>query len=166
MPERTASTIVEVPNELLFTEVKKILALGRCATFRVKGNSMRLFLESGRDTVKIKSVAPDAIKTGDVVLACIPTSGQYVLHRVIRRTGSRLVLMGDGNIKGTEECRDEDVVGRAVAFYRKGRNKPDSTSSMKWQCYSALWLRLKPLRRYILAFHRRVWLRIFPIRNV
>lgn len=164
MPERSASTIIEVPNELLFAEVKKILDNGQCATFRVKGNSMRLFLESRRDIVRLAPVRPDDIAVGDVVLARIPATRRYVLHRVVRRQGPELVLMGDGNVEGTEQCRAADVVGRAVAFYRKGRSKPDTTDSRKWRCYSALWLRLKPLRRYILAFYRRIWLKVFPVR--
>ena len=120
---------------------------------------MRLFLENERDKVKIEPIAPEAVRVRDVVLAEI-SPDQYVLHRVIRREGNRLTLMGDGNIKGTETCQDTDVVGIATAFYRKGRTTPDLVSSRKWRIYSRLWLALLPCRRIILGIYRRLPFRI------
>ncbi len=147
--------VLEVPNHLLIAEVRRALQQGHTATLRVKGYSMRLFLESNRDKVLLAPVAPDAVKVRDVVLAEVSPE-HYVLHRVIDRKGDRLVLMGDGNIKGTETCRDTDVVGIAIAFYRKGRSKPDRTDGLKWRIYSQVWLALKPLRRIILGVYRRI----------
>lgn len=147
--------IIEVPNHLLIAEVKKALNNGKSATLRVKGYSMRLFLDSERDIVKLEPINPDAVKVRDVVLAEVSPE-HYVLHRVIRRNGSQLVLMGDGNIRGTERCKDSDVVGIATAFYRKGRTKPDTTDGLKWRIYSSIWLALKPFRRIILGVYRRI----------
>ena len=92
--------VIEVPNHLLIGEIKKAIREGHTATLRVKGFSMRLFLESQRDIVKLAPIRPEAVKVRDVVLAEI-AKDQYVLHRVIRRDGSQLTLMGDGNIRGT-----------------------------------------------------------------
>lgn len=147
--------VLEVPNHLLIAEVRRALQQGHTATLRVKGYSMRLFLESNRDKVLLAPVAPEAVKVRDVVLAEVSPE-HYVLHRVIDRKEDRLVLMGDGNIKGTETCRDTDVVGIAIAFYRKGRIKPDRTDGLKWRIYSQVWLALKPLRRIILGVYRRI----------
>ena len=147
--------VIEVPNHLLIAEIKKALNSGHSATLRVKGYSMRLYLESGRDIVKLNPIQPAEIKVRDVVLAEVAPA-HYVLHRVIKRNGRQLVLMGDGNIRGTECCNDSDVVGIATAFYRKGRKKPDRTDGLKWRVYSRIWLALKPFRRIILGVYRRI----------
>lgn len=152
MPEPITKT---VPNALLIGQIDRMLKEGHTATFRVKGYSMRLFLENERDVVKLTRVSPEQIKLHDVVLA-YTTAGLYVLHRVIKREGNRLTLMGDGNVVGTEECTVDDVVGIAVAFYRKGRQKPDLVTGMKWKVYTSVWLTLKPLRRIILGVCRRL----------
>lgn len=146
---------IQVPNEILIAEVKRVLEAGHSATFRVKGYSMRPFLETERDVVKIESTPPESIQVKDVVLAEIAPK-QYVLHRVISRVDNLLTLRGDGNVRGVEHCKDTDVVGIATAFYRKGRNKPDLVSSFKWRFYSDCWLALTPFRRILLATYRRL----------
>jgi hypothetical protein len=37
----------------------------------------------------------------------------------------------------------------------------DSTKGRKWRVYSYVWTRLFPIRRYLLAFYRRIWLKLF-----
>ena len=44
---------------------------------------------------------------------------------------------------------------------KKGREKIDKTNSLKWRIYSALWTTLLPMRRYLLAFYSRIWIRLF-----
>lgn len=146
---------LQVPNKVLIAEVKQALSQGHSATFRIKGYSMRLFLENGRDMVKLAPIDSAAIKEHDVVLAEIAPD-HYVLHRVIKREGHQLTLMGDGNIRGTESCDDRKVVGIATAFYRKNHTKPDLTTGLKWRIYTYIWLAMKPLRRWILAVYRRL----------
>ncbi|MDD7079693.1 MAG: S24/S26 family peptidase [Prevotella sp.] len=148
------SRVVEVPNEVLIGEIKRSLQQGHTATFRVKGNSMRPFLENLRDIAKVEAVVPESISEGDVVLAEIAPQ-LYVLHRVIDRTDNQLTLKGDGNVVGVEHCLDTDVIALATAFYRKGRKKPDQVTSLKWRIYSSIWLTLTPLRRILLAIYRR-----------
>ena len=153
---------ITIPNHILIPDVKqKIDTLGS-ATIRVHGFSMRLFLENGRDKVTLCRPNEETLKRGDVVLAEV-TPKLYVLHRIIRREGDQLTLMGDGNVAGTEHCLVKDVIGVVTAFYRKGRSVPDSAEGLKWKVYSKIWLALAPMRRWILAFYRRIWLRLFPV---
>lgn len=150
---------VIVPNKILIGEVKNALNAGKSAMIRVKGHSMRLFLESERDIVKLVRTSPSEVQINDVILA--ETAPEiYVLHRVIKREGTKLTLMGDGNIKGTETCTEDQIVGKVTEFYRKGRIKPDSISGLKWRTYSKIWLIIKPLRRYILGIVRKLNLSI------
>ena len=126
-------------------------------TLRLRGFSMRPFLEDGRD--KALLTKPVTIKKGDAVLAEV-TPGHYVLHRIISIKGENVVLRGDGNI-GVERCSLADIKGFAIGFYRKGRTKLDRTNGLKWRVYSLVWTTLFPLRRYLLAFYRRIWLKMF-----
>ena len=151
---------IALPNALFIPEIKRAIDEGHTVTFRVRGYSMRLFLEDRRDKVVL---APcKEVKVGDVVLAEI-RKDIYVLHRIIKKEGEQLTLMGDGNIYGTETCSTSNIIGIAIGFLRKGREEMESTNGKKWKIYSFFWLHLKPIRRYILAFYRIFYLKTFPI---
>jgi hypothetical protein len=138
-------------------EVIRLLEEGHTVTLPLKGYSMRPFLENQRD--KALLAKPQNIATGDPVLAEIQP-GHYVLHRIIRIEGNNVTLRGDGNLSN-EYCTLADVKAKAIAFYRKGRTRPDDVKGWKWRIYSWIWMRLFPLRRYLLAFYRRIWLKCF-----
>lgn len=144
-----------IPNEVLIPQIATLIKEGRNVTFLVKGFSMRPFLENARDKVILSPVRKD-IEAGDVVLAEVGTR-RYVLHRVLRRRGNELTLLGDGNVRGTEQCRIADVVGIATGFYRKQRQTPDLVSGLKWRTYSLIWTHTRFMRRYALALHRRLF---------
>lgn len=116
---------------------------------------MRPFLEDNRDKALLSKAQKPNV--GDVVLAEI-SPGHYVLHRITKIRGRHITLQGDGNLN-TEECELEDIKGFAIGFYRKGRGTLDKTNGLKWRVYSALWILLRPIRKYLLAFYRRVWLK-------
>lgn len=163
MPTHSMKNI-KIPNNILIPDIKNKITQYGNATIRVYGYSMRIFLENGRDKVTLTRPEIDKLQKGDVVLAEIAPQ-LYVLHRIIRRNGNHLTLMGDGNVQGTEECDVNSVIGIATAFYRKNREKPDLATSKKWKIYSRVWLTLTPIRRWILAFYRHIWLKIFPIKQ-
>lgn len=130
---------------------------GHSVTLRLRGISMRPFLEDNRDKAILKkAISP---KVGDVVLAEIGDK-HYVLHRIIKIEGEHVTMQGDGNVS-TETCKMQDVHGIALGFYRKGRSELEKTDSTKWKIYSFVWMHLRPVRKYLLAFHRIVWLRLF-----
>lgn len=144
-------------NSEFLPEVVKMLNEGHTVTLRLRGFSMRPFLEDRRDKVLLtKAINP---QRGDAVLAEVGHH-HYVLHRIIDIQGNHVTLRGDGNL-GVEQCTIADIKGFAVGFYRKGRTKLDPTNGMKWRIYSSLWTTLYPIRRYLLAFYRRIWLKMF-----
>lgn len=144
-------------NSLLLPEIVKMLNEGHSVTLLLRGYSMRPFLEDGRDKALLTQ-AHD-VKVGDAVLAEIRPK-HFVLHRIIKIEVHRVTLRGDGNL-GTEICNLEDVKASVVGFYRKGRTKLDKTDGKKWKIYSAIWTRLFPIRRYLLAAYRRIWIPLF-----
>lgn len=157
LPDDIKITEVKMPNAVLLPEIVKMLNEGHTVTLRLRGYSMRPFLEDGRD--KALLIKPDQPKVGDAVLAEIEPK-HFVLHRIISIEGDKVVLRGDGNL-GVERCTTADIRGGVVGFYRKGREKLDRTDGWKWKTYSWIWTRLYPIRRYLLAFYRRIWLKFF-----
>lgn len=140
---------ITIPNEILIPEVGRLLAEGREVEMRPKGNSMLPFIRQEKDNVVLKK--KDNVEKGDIVL--VDLGGRYVLHRIIAEDGERLTLMGDGNIRGTESCTKDNVLGTVVKIVRPG-GKSVTPSKGK------LWKALLPVRRYLLAFYRRVWTKI------
>src|SRR5574344_410664 len=128
---------LQLPNDKFLPIVRQVIQEGHSATIRVKGFSMRPFLETCRDKVILSK--PFGIKTGDAVLAEIE-KGHFVLHRIIAINGTHITLMGDGNIQGTEACELSDIAGKVTTFIRKG--KPVSVQSRRWRIYSYLWPKL------------------------
>lgn len=140
---------VELPNEVFLKEVVALIADGHHVTLRVRGVSMRPFLEDRRD--KIILTKPHAPKVGDAVLAEI-APGKYVFHRIIAITGSKVTLKGDGNVWGTEECRIENVVASTLTFVRRGKHY--SPQGRTWRYYSALWPKWSFARRVLLKLYK------------
>ena len=165
-----------VDNDIFIPEIKRFIDEGKTVTITVRGYSMRVFVEHERDKVLLEPVKN--LEIGDVVLARAHFIGRngvpiirnrkevkrYVLHRLINRDGDDLVLKGDGNVYGVETCTTSDVVAKARGFYRKGSKKIDLVTGRKWRIYSYVWLKLAFMRRYLLAFYRRIWLKIFPVK--
>lgn len=148
---------VHFANAEFLPEVVKMLNEGHTVTLRLRGVSMRPFLEDNRDKALITKA--QMISVGDAVLAEIEP-GHYVLHRIVKISGDDITLKGDGNL-GVEHCKRADVKGFVVGFYRKGRKTMDRTNGWKWATYSIIWMTLSPVRRYLLAAYRRLWLRFF-----
>lgn len=149
--------VLELPNAALMPEIVRLLETTPTVTLPLKGISMRPFLEDGRD--KALLTKPHGVKVGDPVLAEI-APGHYVLHRIVAIDGDAITLLGDGNIT-PEHCLRGDIRATAIGFYRKGRQKPDMTDGRKWRNYSKVWMALRPVRRWLLAFYRRIWLKLF-----
>ena len=145
---------IKISNHLFMHEISRMFKEKgkQSVTFVVRGYSMRPFVEHERD--KVVLTPPRTPKIGDVVLAEVAEK-TYALHRVIKIEGDIYTMQGDGNPTGMiETFTEEKIVGVAEAFIRKGKLIP--LTSRKWRVYSALWRWLKPLRRILLAIHRRV----------
>ncbi len=148
---------VNIENSVLFPEICKLLDEGHTVTLGLKGFSMRPFLENNRD--KAVLIKGDGLRKGEPVLAEV-APGHYVLHRLVKIDGDKLTLLGDGNLT-PEHCRRDDVKAHVIGFYRKGNTELDSIGGHKWKVYSWWWTRLRPIRRWLLAFYRRIWIPLF-----
>lgn len=147
-----------IPNKILLPQVVELLNAGKKVTINVKGFSMHPFIRGDRDSVILKKL--DVYNVGDIVLANIGDN-VFVIHRIINISNNIVTLMGDGNVVGVEKCKLSDVAGVVDTIIRKGKNvDPNSKKELR---RSKLWKKLLPIRRYLLAFYRRIIIKIFPI---
>lgn len=141
-----------VSNDILVPEIARLVAEGSKVAFTPKGVSMLPFIRGDRDTVLL--APPVSLNKWDIVLAKAGKS--YVLHRIIDLREEELILMGDGNLIGVERCRPQDVIAVAEKII-KGKKEIDCHS--KWfMRQTCIWQKLKPLRRWILAIYKRIFL--------
>ena len=151
----------EIPNDVLLGLVRDMIRDGgtdeqgtriehHTAIIWVKGYSMRPFLEHMRDKVQLSFPSRD-LQVGDAVLAEI-APGHYVLHRIIEVNGDRLTLMGDGNTRGTEQCRVRDVAGIVTQYIRPNRTLLADDPALCRRIRR--WRRLLPIRRYLLLIYK------------
>lgn len=142
-----------LPNDLLIPEVAELIRQGRTVTLTARGNSMNPFIVDRRDRVVLSPCTDAQLQPGAVVLA-LTNDHRYVLHRIVRRQGDELTLLGDGNLHQTERTDTSRVIGLLTAVIRKGRTYP--TNGAVWLHYSRWWRRLTPVRRWLLAIFRRI----------
>ena len=136
----------------ILEEATRLAKEGLSVTLPVKGNSMLPFIIGGKESVILQK--PDHPKVGDVVLAWVENC-RYVVHRIIKIDGHDVVLMGDGNIIGTEHCKIDDICAIATHVVSADGKRHDLYS--KWRMRATrLWWYLRPIRRYILAIYRRL----------
>lgn len=136
-----------MPNDILLAQAGNFLQEGREVILKAKGDSMLPFIRSGRDSVALRRC--DEPQVGDIVL--VKLSDRYVMHRVIAKDGQTYTMMGDGNIRGTESFRQEDVLGKVTRIIR-----PDGREIIPGN--GRIWRMLLPIRRWLLAFYRRIWM--------
>ena len=160
--ERRAMQRLSIPNEVLLPEVEKLLSLGTCVTLRTKGNSMLPFIVGDRDCVTLEPT--DNFTPGDIVLAHLRKKDQYVLHRILSIKDGLVTLMGDGNLYGREYCQVTDICGKVRTILRKGKITIDPNNKTERR-KAAIWLKLLPVRRYLLAIYRRLYLRNIKFLN-
>lgn len=134
-----------LPNDVLLPEVAKFLDEGREVELSPKGNSMLPFIREGKDSVVLKKLP--SVEVGDIVLVQLP--GRYVMHRVVDENRNLLTLMGDGNIRGTESCTRDEVLGTVICIVRGGKRRVKPGKGRWWRV-------LLPFRRIILGIYRRL----------
>ena len=146
---------VVVPNAILLGEVKSLLAEGKDVVIPTKGNSMLPFIRGGRDSVNLRRL--EDVGVGDIVLAEI-REGVYVLHRVFAVDGESVILKGDGNLRGVENCRRSDIAGTALSILKDNVREVDCRAPKALRRARA-WRALgRPFRRVFLAIYRRVFI--------
>lgn len=142
--DRTMTSVL-LPNDVLLSGAEVFLNEGRDVVLKTKGNSMLPFIRGDRDSVRLRK--SDCLEVGDIVLVRLP--GRYVMHRIISSAGDNFVMMGDGNLVGTESFKRKDVIGKVVTIIKENGKEVIPGKGQFWK-------RLRPVRRYLLAIYRRI----------
>ena len=137
----------------MMEEIKVLISEDKKVTITVKGNSMNPFFVHLRDQITLGPWEDADIRKGTVALVK-DTKGNYLIHRITRREGNMVTLVGDGNIGLTETATLENIIGIMYSITRKGRTH--SSKGMLWRCYSWLWMLLMPVRRWPLGLWRKL----------
>ena len=106
---------------------------------RLIGQSIHPFFRSG---IRLRPLRPGDLVRGHVVLG-ETDAGNFVVHRIIRVETSHIVLLGDGNVAGTETIPRERIYGIVDC----GRLH---------LLLARIWLWMRPVRKYPLWFLRRI----------
>ena len=139
-----------ITDETILSEAIRLVGEGVSVTLPVNGRSMLPFIIGGRESVILQK--PSKPKVGDVVLAWVDGS-RYVVHRIISISGANVVLMGDGNIAGTELCSTGDI--KAIATHVVDSDDKIHYLYNRWRRLAArTWWHMRPVRRYLLAIYR------------
>lgn len=99
------------------------------------------FFQSG-SVVRLRPLAEGDLAPGHVVLGRTD-AGSYVIHRILRVAGSRVVLLGDGNTLGTETIPRERIYGIVDC-------------GPLHLALARVWSRMRPVRKYPLWLLRRI----------
>ena len=91
---------------------------GKVIALVPQGISMLPFIKGGVDQVYL--LKKDKVEVGDIVL--VEYHGKHILHRVYAIDGEQLILMGDGNLEGTEQVAADEVMGTVVDIVHNGRH--------------------------------------------
>lgn len=137
----------------MMEEIRKMISEGKTVTITLKGNSMNPFIVHLRDQMTLGPWKDEDIRKGTVALVR-DIYGNHLIHRIIKREGNKVTLLGDGNIGMTETATLDNVIGIMYALTRKGRTY--TPKSLSWRIYSAIWAILTPIRRYPLGLWRRI----------
>lgn len=130
-----------ISNQSAFSQARDLLLEGESVRIAVRGQSMLPFFQSG-STILLRPIRKEDFQVGHVVMA-ESAPGRFVVHRIHRLEGDRVVLLGDGNLYGTETMSREKVYGIVDCGWLHLR-------------LAALWRIMQPLRRYPLAVLRRI----------
>ena len=103
-----------------------VLATGKRFRFTAHGISMSPFIRNG-DRVELETIT--TVSVGDVVAA---TLGEKLLvHRVIRKNGTRYQLKGDHLIGADGWFEQETLLGKVVAVYHDEKKQPIGITRFK-----------------------------------
>ena len=133
-----------IANDIFFASVEELLKEGRSVEMLLPGGSysMRPFLRSGKDEIRLSSAEGVELRKGMVVL--FRSHGTHILHRVRRvEKNGRLVIKGDGNYRKTEYATTRDVVAWVSRVIPNGRGRGFAYGSLRWHLRSAWSLMVK-----------------------
>lgn len=142
-----------ISNDLYFAEVQRMLDEGKEVRIRIKGGSMRPFIQDG-DSVLLLAYSGGALLPGSNLLA--KHQGKYVFHRYVGKKNGQIILAGDGNLVLKEYIDPTDIIAVASVHYPQ-QSAEEINLNYRWARLRGLaWYRIRLLRRIVAKLKRMV----------
>lgn len=142
----------ELDTQAYVGALKELVEEGHEVSLRIAGSSMAPFLVHQRDTIFFRKPHRE-LRVGDMVFYR-RRNGQYVMHRIVRIRDGGYYLVGDAQqeIEGPlDRCQ---IFALVTAVERKGRLlRP---GSFWWEFFARVWLRMIPMRRWIMKVYGKL----------
>ncbi|MEH6305842.1 S24 family peptidase [Olivibacter sp. CPCC 100613] len=152
MNEQTKDTQIRIiSNELYFTEVQCMLDDGKEVRIRIKGNSMRPFIQDG-DTVLLSAYQGGTLQLGSNVLA--RHQRKYVFHRYVGKKNGQIVLAGDGNLVLREYINPTAIIAVALVHFPQNSAKEINLNHSHARFRGLIWYHIRLIRRIIAKLNR------------
>ena len=134
-----------LPNKEFFKEMISLLEEGKTVSLKVKGTSMKPFLDE--DTEAFISKETKFLK-GDICLFMY--NDQYLLHRLLKIEKDTYYFRGDNSIR-IEKVLIKNIYGKVLYYKRNNITIKPNTFLSKFKWYNFLLFRkLKSLAKHIL----------------
>ena len=145
--------IVKVKSDAIFEMVKDMLEMDKSAKITVVGDSMFPFLRNGIDSVELSQSNFVDIGRGDIVMIK-RTTGQYVMHRVIKKELDCFFMVGDAQQWIEGPLLPEQLVAVVKTVWR--RDKRIECAELKWGLPAMVWLKALRVRGVLLRVIRKL----------
>lgn len=143
------SKITILSAEKLIPPLLELLEQAESVPLVISGSSMAPFLVHRRDTVFLSRIR-GPLKRGDMILYR-RSNGYYVLHRIYKAENGYYTLVGDAQTALERGIRPDQILAQVTSVRRKGKIlKP---GSFWWEFFQRVWIRLVPLRPWILSVY-------------
>ena len=126
-----------IPMEELYKVLLLQLENGGRARLTVTGRSMLPLLRAYRDAVELIPVSGEQEK-GKIILYR-RDNGQYVLHRIVRKTAEGYICCGD-NEAAREPVEQRQLLAVVDGLIRKGKRV--ALNNLSYRMYVGLWVGL------------------------
>lgn len=140
----------------ILNNIEHLVEVGSVFEIVVTGYSMLPLLGYDADKITILRI-DESTPILNRIAMFRSREGKIIVHRVVSVSGDKVILQGDGNLIGREECLRKDIIGVVESVIRKN-GKEYSCLSRWWQIRERIWI-AQPyfVRRCVLAVMRR-WL--------
>lgn len=144
-----------VSTQEIFPLIHEVLDQGKKVKFMVSGTSMLPWIGDNKDQVLVTGIQSQVPKVGDIVLFR-DKSGEYILHRIIKKTKGSYLTMGDACYRTDGFVNQSMLIGVVEAIYKK--NHVINCSSTLWKIIFYLWRKAFRIRKVLMKFYySMVW---------
>lgn len=126
--------VKSIKSAELFPAVIELLQNDQKVRISVTGDSMMPFLREDTDSVELSGASYDKLRFGQIPLIR-RDSGQYILHRLIRKSGGSFYIAGDAQFWIEGPLRPDQLVAIVTRVWRGD----SPLSPFFWHTLSYLW---------------------------